>query len=108
MPNVEEIRRKTDEARRQAADKIAADAKKQVRLVELSRLESIASLFDTPGWGALMQEFQNQEQGILAVMSAEEPISDRDLQLLRAEYVYVKKLLALDSSIKERIKLLKK
>lgn len=108
MPNPHDIRRSLEEAKEAARARMTQEAAQESRMREIGRLGSIVALFDTPGWGHLMEEFQHQRDGVLAVMTEEAPLGDQQLQLLRAELVYVTRLLALDKSIKERLDLLKK
>lgn len=76
------------------------------KTILLNRLFRIQSLFGQDGWAALMEVMADQKQAVITQMEAEEPIEDRDLQMLRVELVQIAKLLGLDSDISNRIDLL--
>lgn len=103
MPNLQKMR--SQERAGKMAVKSKDGVRDDIRKLEMQLLETseIAGLFEHPGWPLLMGQFQHTKHKLEAELYAEGPMSVENIQDLRAQLIYVNRVLHLDTTVRNTI-----
>jgi hypothetical protein len=105
LAKIKEQQRKKEQLKKEEHQALQSRRSMELRL---TKLQLIATLFDSDGWRALKSMFEDTLQASAGVfLDSETVLSDTELRQVRQEMVYANKLLTLDTDIPERIKLLR-